>query len=246
LQVPDDEILQSYYAMNWEEEPSTANYTPCFKPNSTYAAMITRMDLYVGRVLDELDRHGLTGNTIVVFTSDNGATYLGPMEEFFNSNAGLRGSKGSMYEGGIRIPMIVKWPGHVKPGTESGYICGFEDWLPTLLDVSGGDSSQIDFSDGLSLRRLFEGGKEPRREYLYREFAGYGGQQAVWIGDWKAVRRNLRKGVLKTELYNLSEDPAENRNVAAEHKMLVAEIEQIMKREHSNSEIFPLEVLDNQ
>jgi len=244
LQVPDDEILQSYYRLNWDEQPDSARYTPCFKPNSTYAAMITRMDMYVGRVLDELEKQGLSDNTFVVFTSDNGATFLGPMAKFFNSNAGLRAAKGSIYEGGIRVPLIVKWPGRVAPGSSSDYVSGFEDWLPTLLAVAGDDTGSPDFSDGLNLLPLLTGAAAPRREYIYREFAGYGGQQAVWLGDWKGVRRNINKGRLEIELYNLIDDPTESQDVAGEHKMLVAEIRRIMEEEHSNSKHFPMKAID--
>jgi len=244
LQVPDDEILQGYEDMAWEEKPDSARYTPCFKPNSTYAALITRLDMYVGRVIDELRRQGIEDDTMIVFTSDNGATYLGPMAEFFDSTGGLRAYKGSIYEGGIRVPLIVKWPGHVKAGTESDFPCGFEDWLPTLLDVAASPGIVPEDTDGVSLVPVLEGKTPPKRQYIYREFAGYGGQQAVWLGDWKGVRRNIKKGNLDIELYNLAEDPSETKNIAEQHKMMVAEIESIMEREHTPSELFPMKALD--
>lgn len=245
LQVPDDEILQGYEDLNWSEDPDSAHYTPCFKPNSTYAALITRLDKYVGRVVDELEKWGLTDNTLVVFTSDNGATYLGPMAEFFDSCGGLRAYKGSIYEGGIRVPLIVKWPGRVQPGSVSDFVCGFEDWMPTLAAVSGDKSSVPQDSDGISLVPILTGQPIGDRPYLYREFHGYGGQQAVWLGNWKGVRRNIHKGNLEIELYNLSEDPGETENIADKHRMLVAEIERIMEQEHTNSELFPMKAIDS-
>lgn len=244
LQVPDDDILQSYEDLDWEEKPDSARYTPCFKPNSTYAALITRLDMYVGRIVEELRRQGIEDDTMIVFTSDNGATYLGPMAAFFDSNGGLRAYKGSMYEGGIRVPLIVKWPGRTKAGTESDFPCGFEDWLPTLLEVAGSSGSVPDDTDGVSLVPVLEGKTPPKRQYIYREFPGYSGQQAVWMGDWKGVRRRIKRGNLEIELYNLADDPAETKNIAEQHKMMVAEIKSIMEREHSPSQLFPMEALD--
>ena len=123
LHVPDEE-LEPYHQLGWDDPPFTrkkGGYTPHFTPRAAYAAMITRMDRYVGKLLDQLDKLDLTDDTIVIFTSDNGTTHLGREVdyEFFNSVGELRGLKGSLYEGGVRVPTIVSWPGHVKPDSET-------------------------------------------------------------------------------------------------------------------------------
>ncbi len=166
---------------------------------------------------------------------------------FFNSAGGLKGRKGSLDEGGIRVPCIVRWPGRTPAGAVTDALTGFEDWMPTLLEIA--DAERPAGLDGVSLRALLEGGAAPEREFLYREFPGYRGWQAVWQGPWKAVRRDLlprarRNEPPLTELYNLAEDPSETRNVAAEHPEIVARLEAIMAREHTPSADFPLPLID--
>ncbi|MDP7206275.1 MAG: arylsulfatase, partial [Pirellulaceae bacterium] len=142
LHVPDEE-LKPYLAKKWEDPPFTRSggygYTPHFTPRAAYASMITRMDRYVGRILDLLKELELEENTIVVFTSDNGTTHLKQEVDydFFQSVKPLRGLKGSLYEGGIRVPLVVRWPGKVEAGSTNSFMTGLEDWLPTLLAMSG-------------------------------------------------------------------------------------------------------------
>jgi len=245
LHVPDDS-LKEYTALGWEDPPHAARYTPHFTPRAAYAAMITRMDGYVGRVLDLLDELGLRDNTIVVFSSDNGATYLGPMAEFFNSVGPLRGLKGSSYEGGLRVPALVHYPGKVKAGSESGRVSGFEDWMPTLLDMIGAADAVPANSDGISMAATLLGHAQKSRPFLYREFSGYGGHQAVWMGDWKGIRTGLSRGksIGAIELYNLAKDEGEKTDLADRHPERLAEIKAIMEREHAPSERFPLRALD--
>ncbi len=259
LHVPDED-LEPYLAMGWEETPFTkrgkgGGYTPHQTPRAGYAAFITRMDKYVGKVLDLLKELGLEENTIVVFTSDNGATYLPDVDyEFFKSVGPLRGLKGSLYEGGIRVPQVVKWPGKIKPGTETDVVTGFEDWLPTLLDLSGAKTPVPDGIDGISIAPTLLGETQAPREFLYREFPAYGGQQALWLGNkWKAVRQNImpRKGGkgnqdLTIELYDLENDIAESKDVAADHPDVVKQAAAIMKREHVPSPDFKFPLLDQQ
>ncbi len=156
LHVPDED-LKPYLDQGWNDPPFTRGkgygYTPHYTPRAAYAAMISRMDQYVGKVLDLLDELDLSENTIVVFTSDNGTTHL-DLEvdyEFFSSVGELRGLKGSLYEGGVRVPTIVRWPGHVEPGSQSDRVSGFEDWMPTLLELVGRDVAAPGSIDGISM-----------------------------------------------------------------------------------------------
>ena len=248
LHVPDEE-LKPYLALGWNDPPfvrANRGYTPHFTPRAAYASMITRMDRYVGNVLKLLDELDLTDNTIVIFSSDNGTTHLHEEVdyEFFASVGELRGLKGSLYEGGVRVPTIVRWPGWVKPGTSSDRVSGFEDWLPTILKLVGAATPVPDDVDGISLAPTLFGQQQPARPFLYREFSGYGGQQTIRVGDWKAVRQNMRRGNLEIELYNLATDIGEQKNVAAQHPKIVAELRQLMQREHTPSALFPLRPID--
>ncbi len=251
LHVPDEE-LEPYTQLGWPDPPFSRaegyGYTPHFTPRAAYAAMITRMDRYLGRVFDLLDELDLTDNTIVVFSSDNGTTHLDQEVdfEFFQSVGELRGLKGSLYEGGIRVPTIVRWPGHVPANSQSHRVSGFEDWMPTLLELTGAADSAPQSIDGVSMAATLLGQEQPPREFLYREFPSYGGQQCVRMGDWKAVRQNLSKGVVKTELYQLAEDPSEKNDVAQEHPEIVEQLERIMAHEHTPSALFPLRPIDAQ
>lgn len=257
LHVPDEE-LEPYLAENWNDPPFTrekSGYTPHFTPRAAYAAMITRMDTYVGRVLDLLDELKLAENTIVVFTSDNGTTHLGDEVDydFFESVADLRGLKGSLYEGGIRVPQVVRWPGKVEAGSVSRFVTGFEDWMPTFAELTETGDAMPDDVDGISIASTLLGKEQPEREFLYREFQGYNGQQAVWMGErWKGIRQQLlprgKKDpdeiLVKTELYDLQADVSESKDVAAEHPEVLAEIEKLMKSERVPSETFGIPVLD--
>ena len=258
LMVPDAD-LAPYDKLGWKETPftrrGTGGYTPHIKPRAAYAAFISRMDKNVGKVLDLLDELNLAENTIVVFTSDNGATYLPDVDyEFFESVGPLRGLKGSLYEGGIRVPQIVRWPGKIKAGSETDVVAGFEDWLPTLLELTGAKMEAPSDVDGISLASTLLGKEELDREFLYREFPAYNGQQALWLGKkWKAIRQNImpRKKAkgnpeLKIELYDLENDIAESKDVAGDHPDIVAKAASLMKSERVPSTDFKFPWLDAQ
>ena len=251
IQVPDDSIDE--YADSIPVDPPYPGghgYLPHYQPRRGYAGMVTRMDRDIGKLLGLLDELGVAENTIVVFTSDNGPTYdrLGGSDsDYFNSASGMRGLKGSMYDGGVRVPTVVRWPDHVAAGSESDFLSGFEDWLPTLAAVAGVTESSD--TDGVNLVDALEGKSNREREFLYREFPGYGGQQAVWSGKWKAIRQNLMKPAtlkngIKTELYDLEEDLAESEDVSEKHADVLARLESIMAREHVRSDLFPIKALD--
>ncbi len=254
LHVPDEE-LQPYLKLNWNDPPFTKEkgygYTPHFTPRAAYAAMITRMDRYIGNVLNLVKELGLEDDTIVVFTSDNGTTHLKQEVDydFFNSVGKLRGLKGSLYEGGIRVPLIVKWPGKIAAGTNSSLVTGLEDWLPTLADLIDQTASVPQGLDGISIAPTLLGKGQEERDFMYREFSGYGGQQAVWMGPWKGVRQNLLRknnmNPLKIELYNLDKDPNESKDVASAHPEVVEQIRKLMKDQHTASEWYPIPILDN-
>ncbi|MEM9282805.1 MAG: arylsulfatase [Verrucomicrobiota bacterium] len=252
LHIP-DEHLEPYLAENWNDPPfirEKSGYTPHFTPRAAYAAMITRLDTYVGRVVDLLEELGLTENTLVVFSSDNGTTHLGAEVDygFFDSVGDLRGLKGELYEGGIRVPQIAKWPGKIEPGSVTDQVSGFEDWLPTMLDVVGAVDTVPEIVDGMSLLPVLIGEELPEREFLYREFQGYGGQQAVWLGNrWKGIRTDIlrkKEDPLAIELFDLKSDPSESTDVAAENPEVMREIKSLMKSERVVSEVFPMGALD--
>ena len=153
----------------------------------------------IGGVLQRVVRElGLEENTLFVFSSDNGPLdhdyqgLAGTDGRFFNSAGPLRGQKGSLYEGGFRVPTIARWKGKIPAGTTRERVSGFEDWLPTLLEVAGAKDSTPKDIDGLSLLPTLRGESQSERPFLYREFPDYSGQQAVRVGDWKAVRQNLK------------------------------------------------------
>jgi len=253
LQAP-ERWVKHYQEKLGPEEPSTAErYFPNRTPRATYAAMISALDEQVGRLVEKLDELGLRDKTVIMFTSDNGPAWVdlawgGADSVFFDSARPFRSDrgrgKGTVYEGGIRVPMIASWPGHIAPGTTTDHPSAFWDVLPTLAEIAGapvpGDIDGLSFVPVL----LGQADAQARHDYLYWEFPSYGGQQAVRLGKWKGIRRNMFEGNMKVELFDLENDLEEN-DVAAEHPEVVAEIEAIMEREHTPSEIerFRFEVL---
>lgn len=252
LQVPEDSLAE--YKGKIEDQPYVGGngYLPHPSPRAAYAAMITRMDRDIGQLVALVRELGLAENTLIIFTSDNGATFplAGADPEFFQSNGDLRGFKGDVYEGGLRVPLIAYWPGRIPAGTVSHHVTGFEDWFPTLLDLAGISNRPPGWFDGISFAPVLLGKEQPPRPFLYREFPGYRGQQAVFAGDWKLVRRNLRAGpnapqTPTLELFNLAADPREQTNLAAAQPEVVERLLAIGRREHTPSREFPFPALDN-
>lgn len=254
LQVPPDALAE--YDGAFEEKPYLGDrgYLPHPKPRAAYAAMITRMDKELGRLCDLLTELKLDEHTIFVFSSDNGAAEDGTGgtdASFFDSTAGLRGRKGHYYEGGFRVPGIVRWTGKIAAGSTSDRVVGFEDWLPTLLELTGQREQTPKEIDGISMVPTLLGQQQPPREFLYRESPGYGGQQTVRAGDWKAIRTRLNPPKNQAnpkygewELYNLASDPTESKNVAAENPEVLKKLTGIAAREHVKSDLFPIRALD--
>jgi arylsulfatase A-like enzyme len=200
------------------------------------AAMITRMDRDVGRLMALLKKLGVDDNTLVFFTSDNGPHREGGVDpDFFDSNGPLRGIKRDLYEGGIRVPMIARWPARIKAGAESDQVWAHWDVLPTLAEVAG-VKPPVNI-DGISMLNALLGRRRRNHEFLYWEFHEGGFSQAVRTGDWKAVRRSPDSPL---ELYDLKNDLGEQNDVAAKHPEVVKKIEDYLKTARTESELWPI------
>ncbi len=206
------------------------------------AGMISRLDRDVGRILQELRDLNLAGNTLVIFTSDNGPHSAdGHDPTYFNSSGGLRGKKRDLYEGGIRVPFIAWWPGTIMAGSESGHVSAFWDFLPTAAELAGVPAPAG--LDGISyVPTLLGEGTQAAHEYLYWEFYERGGKQAVLKDNWKGVRLGVHANPdAPLELYDLSVDERETRNVADQHPDIVLELESLMEAAHVPSSVYQFE-----
>jgi arylsulfatase A-like enzyme len=254
LAAPDDGILQKYRGKFGEEKPYAApegaDYGPDMKisayqshpnPHAAFAAMVERTDKFVGEVVSKLEELGLAENTIVIFTSDNGAHQEGGADpEYFDSNGPFRGFKRDLYEGGIHVPMIVKWPGKIAAGSSSDHVSAFWDWLPTFADIIG--ENEIGKIDGISMLPSLLGREGQRKhDYLYWEFHELGGRQAVLQDGWKLVKYQVTNpGKSTLELYNLSTDPSEKADLAAKMPEKVKELDLLISRSHLPNPIFTI------
>lgn len=252
LIVPDDSIFESYKGKFPETPYKGRDYGPGAidhgyasqpYPHAAFAAMVTRLDLYLGQIMDKLKETGLDRNTIVIFTSDNGPHIEGGADpDFFNSNGPFKGVKRDLYEGGIREPFVAWWPGHIKPGSSSDHVSSFWDLLPTFLTLAGAESLVPEAIDGISfLPDLLDKPQvQKKHDYLYFELHEQGGKQAVIKGDWKAIRLEVDKdpnGQLL--LYNIKNDPGETKDLAASYPRMIQQMEAIMSKEHTASVLFP-------
>lgn len=241
LQAP-QEAVEAYQAIISEEGPYLGNkgYFPTPHPRATYAAMISYLDMQVGELIAMLKAQGLYENTLIIFSSDNGPTYAGGVDfDFFESSKpfanGYGRTKGFVYEGGIRVPMIACWPSHIEAGTTSDHISAFYDVMPTLCDAAGIKApGKI---DGISFMPALLQQKQKQHAYLYWEFPSYKGQQAVRRGKWKAVRKNIFDGNMEIELYDLEADIAEANNLARQYPKIVKRMTRIMRRAHQQAEV---------
>jgi arylsulfatase A len=232
LQAPQEEVDR--YKGLWPETPYTGtSYQPHPTPRACYAAMISILDKHVGSILDLLKDLGLDETTVVLFTSDNGPTHLKEQVdyEFFESAGPLRGLKGSVYEGGVRVPLLARWPGRIAAGSVASLPVVQYDLMATLADLTGAKPSAN--TDGLSFLPTLLGrsGRQKKHEYIFWDFAGYGGQLAIRMGPWKGVKRDLQKNPdAPLELYNLENDLSERDDVAGRYPDIAAKIENIMLR----------------
>jgi len=253
LQAPKKWV--DYYREKFgDEKPYTGDhgYLPCRYPRATYAAMISYLDENIGKLVKKLKKLDLYKDTLIIFSSDNGPTYTGGADTKWFNSAGpfleKQGfTKGSLHEGGIRVPMIAHWPGKIKPNSETDHISAFQDVLPTFCELANVKKPKN--SDGISfLDTLLSKSKQKKHKYLYWEFPGYGGQQAVRMGQWKGLRKNIKKkGNMDIELYNLQKDLQEQEDLADKYPDIVSKIKKIMEREHTTPEVdtFRMKKLDS-
>lgn len=250
LVIPNEEFYQQYENL-FEETPhqgddygpnaSIPGYASVAKPRATHAAMVSRLDHYVGEIVAKIEELGLSENTIILFTSDNGAHREGGADpDFFQSSGPFRGYKRELYEGGIRVPLIASWPGTIQAGSTSDHTAAFWDLLPTFAELAS--TTVPENTDGLSfLATLLQVGQQPQHEYLYWEFHEAGGRQAVRAGDWKLVKLRVRHPEETTmELYDLKNDPSEQNNLANTNPDVVNQLLRYIQEAHVPSNIFPL------
>lgn len=232
--------LPHNYLSDYGPDMVPQKYTSTLEPHAIYATMVTRVDAYVGQIVAHVEKLGLSENTLIVFTSDNGPAVEGGADpEFFNGSGGLRGVKRDLYEGGIRAPFIAVWPDKIQENTKSDHVSSFWDMMPTLADIVEVEVPAE--TDGVSfLPALLNEENQVEHEYLYWEFHLKGGRQAVRKGNWKAVIYNIKKDPSNIELYDLSKDVKEENNVAKDNPEVVAELSRLMKEAHVDSELFPL------
>ncbi len=249
LIVPKDSLIQRYRGVYPETPFHGVDSGPAFRkggycsqewPRATFAAMVARLDYYVGDLVRELREAGVLDNTIIIFASDNGPHREGGADpDFFGSGGPWRGYKRDVYEGGIRVPMIVSWPGHISAGEQTDFMCSFWDLMPTLRELTG--VAPAEGLDGISLMPLLEGlPGQQQHDYLYFEFQELGGRQAVREGPWKLVHLDIRSDSPRCELYNLDDDPGETNDLGAAHPDIVEHLSAIMSEAHIPNPAFPV------
>ena len=246
LQAPEENVKK--YIGQYDEKPyyGQNGYVGTKYPLSTYAAMITYLDEQVGIVMKKIKELGLDGNTIIMFSSDNGAAFNvgGVQTSFFNSVSGLRGLKMDLYEGGIRIPFIARWPGKISANTISDHVSTQYDLMATLAELT---KQRLTNTDGISLLPTLLGNspKQIKHTHLYFEYPEKGGQVAIRMGDWKAVKTDMRKNKSAGwQLFNLKTDRNETTDVASQHPELLKQFDTLLKKEHQCSHIQEWEFID--
>jgi len=206
--------------------------------HAAFAAMVNYLDDQVGEIVAKLKELGIDDNTIIMFTSDNGPHLEGGADpDYFDSNGMLRGYKRDLYEGGIRVPMIVWWPENIYANSVTGHVSAFWDVMPTVAEIIGEDVPKN--IDGISFLPTLIGNEQPVHDYLYWEFHEKGGRQALRQGDWKLVQYNVNKDPMRPyELYNLQEDPGEDNNLAEVNPEKVEALKGLLKNARTESEVF--------
>lgn len=238
LQAPEKYIEQYKGLFNEEPYYGQQGYAPTQYPFSTYAAMITFLDAQVGVVMDKIKALGLDENTIIMFSSDNGTTFNGGVDaKYFNSVGDLRGLKMDVYEGGIREPFIVRWPGKIKPNSTSEHISAQYDLMATLAEITGQPTPP---TDGISFlpELLGKKNKQQKHEYLYFEYPEKGGQLAIRMGKWKGVKVDLKKNPDNPwQLFDLEADRNETQDIAKKYPHILSRMDAIVKKEHVESDV---------
>ena len=242
LQAP-KKWIEYYVDKFGDEEPYTARnggYFPARYPKATYAAMISYLDENVGRLMQTLKDLGIDDNTIVMFTSDNGPTYIkGTYTPWFESGGPFKSErgwgKGYLREGGIRMPFLARWPGKIPANSVSDHVGSSQDLMATIFDLL--DLPLNKKTDGISMAPTLLGHEgQVTHEYLYWEFPESGGQRALRWDNWKAYNANLKSGDTTIQLYNLETDIQEQTNIADEHPERIEYVKSVFKEEHIPSQ----------
>ncbi|NKI27466.1 arylsulfatase [Arenibacter sp. 6A1] len=255
--LANEKFVEPYKQLGWEEYNSINNgyHVATSTPKANFAGMVSQVDYWIGEVIKVLEKAGISENTLVIFTSDNG----GQMREtwgdvpsiFFEANGKLKKGKTWNYEGGIRVPMIAKWPEKIKPNTVSDYIGYFPDFMPTFAEIAYKENLVPQKIDGISFVDALMGKDniQKQHEYLYWELPDYVEKgttyeihktrlrQAIRFGKWKVVREDINDPI---ELYNLNEDIGEQNNLAENHPDVVAKALEILKEAHLEPKALPL------
>ncbi len=242
LQAPKEWVDR--FPKEWDDKPylGERGYLPTARPRATYAAMIAYLDHTVGEIVKALEVTGQRENTLIIFTSDNGATTAGgAAQEFFQSNGNLRAGKMSLYEGGVRVPLIASWPGKVESNSVAKETVVAYDAFATLAGVAG---SKVPRTDGISYLPLLLGKKSAKREFAYFEYPEASAMQSILMGDLKVIRPDLKRNPDLVEMYDLSKDPSERRNLAAENPDFVRRALEKMRSLHRPNRLFPLGKID--
>ena len=238
LQAPDEWVNKYVGLFNEQPYYGQKGYASTKYPLSTYAAMISFLDAQVGLILDKIKQSGLDENTLILFSSDNGATFTGGVDRFFfNSNNGLRGAKMDLYEGGIREPLLVRWPGKIAAGQTSDLVSIQFDLMATLAELT---NQKITHTDGISFLSELLGKQtlQKKHDYLYFEYPEKGGQLAIRMGEWKGVKTEVRlHPENKWQLFNLKNDRSESSDISVEHTELIKKFESIVQKEHQQAHI---------
>jgi arylsulfatase A-like enzyme len=245
--APHDDVYD-YYVKKFNEQPveqkSTDNEKHHFDPypHAAFAAMVSRLDKFVGEIMNAVKKKGIEKNTLIIFTSDNGPhKENGGDPVFFNGSGGLKGIKRDLYEGGIRVPFIAFQQGVTNPGTVNTMPAALWDLFPTFLQMAG--IKQTKNVDGISMLPALKGQKQNQHAYFYWEFHEGGGKQAVRFGNWKGVKLNVSAtNNSPIELYDLKTDPQEKNNIAFKHPEIVKQIEAMMKAAYVPNKDWPLMV----
>lgn len=236
LIVPNNEYMG--YESKFDEKPfkGIKTYCPQDKPRATFAAMVSRLDRDVQRVVDMLDKKGILDNTLIIFSSDNGTHHEGGHDpKYFDSNSIYRGGKRDMYEGGIRTPFIVYWNGIIKKGSVSDHQSAFWDFMPTVCELTGANIPEN--TDGISyLPTLLGKNGQKKHDYLFFEFYEQGGKRAVIKDNWKLIQLDVNKKTgTRYELYDIKSDQSETKDLASVNPNKVEELKKIMEQAHTES-----------
>ncbi|MCY4234121.1 MAG: arylsulfatase [Bacteroidetes bacterium] len=231
LQVPDEELNQYKGILSESAYDGSRGYLPHIRPQSAYAAMITRMDQHIGRIMEVIIELGLSEQTLIIFSSDNGQTYTGGVDiEQFRSSGGLRGGKGEVYEGGIRVPMIAAWPNTIAPGSTTDHVSAFWDIMPTLADLIG--TTLTTEVSGVSFLPVLLGHEGLDHSEMYWEYHGrqWGGAQAARIGPWKGVRLGGHNDPsAPVQVFHLENDPTESNDLSRDHPDITQRLLTVMQ-----------------